>query len=111
MKLTTYIREAVEEMKKVVWPTKKQTINYSIVVIALSIGMAVFFGVLDFGFSKGLSAILPERGGVPTTGSHSAVPVQEATQDALDQVGTPELGDIEGLDIEQIPLEPENTDQ
>ncbi len=57
-KVTTYFREAIAEMKKVIWPTKKQTITYTIVVIALSIGIALFFGVLDFGFSLGLQQLL-----------------------------------------------------
>jgi len=102
MKLVKYIREAIEEMKKVVWPTKKQTINYSIVVIVLSLGMAVFFGVLDYGFSKGLGAILPDRSGTPAAPSHSATPPAETAQDLVDQINIP---GADGLDIEKIPLE------
>ncbi len=47
-----YFQGAIGEMKKVTWPTKKQTIQYSIFVIAMSIAMMVFFGVLDFGLNK-----------------------------------------------------------
>ncbi|KKW42928.1 MAG: Preprotein translocase, SecE subunit [Candidatus Magasanikbacteria bacterium GW2011_GWA2_56_11] len=47
LKLTTYFKEAVIEMKKVIWPSKKQTINYTVIVIALSVGIAVFFAVVD----------------------------------------------------------------
>ena len=57
-KLTEYIKGAISEMKKVVWPTKKQTSQYSIIVIAMSIGMAVFFGVLDYFFGIGLEMLL-----------------------------------------------------
>lgn len=56
--LTQYLKEAVAEMKKVVWPTKKQTTFYSIVVIAISLGVAIFFGVLDYIFNLGLEAII-----------------------------------------------------
>ena len=42
-----YLKDAYVELKKVVWPTKKQTRNYTIVVIAMSIGVALFFSVLD----------------------------------------------------------------
>jgi preprotein translocase SecE subunit len=45
-------------MKKVTWPTKEQTINYSILVIALSLGLAVFFAVLDYGFSTAITALI-----------------------------------------------------
>jgi preprotein translocase subunit SecE len=57
-KLTTYFKEAYAEMKKVVWPTKKQTIFYSIIVIALTLGVAIFFGILDYFFSLGLELII-----------------------------------------------------
>lgn len=45
-------------MRKVVWPTKKQTTMYSIIVIALTLGIAIFFGILDYIFNFGLEAIL-----------------------------------------------------
>ncbi|MEK7084025.1 MAG: preprotein translocase subunit SecE [Patescibacteria group bacterium] len=45
-------------MKKVTWPTKKQTTTYSFIVIGMSIGVAVFFGVLDKVFSFGLDLLI-----------------------------------------------------
>jgi len=57
-KLITYVRDSVGEMKKVTWPTKKQVINYSIVVIALSLGVAIFFGILDYILNWGLTQII-----------------------------------------------------
>lgn len=56
--MTDYIKASISELKKVVWPTKKQTINFSIVVVAMSIGVAVFFGVLDYFFSKGIGFLV-----------------------------------------------------
>jgi preprotein translocase subunit SecE len=57
-KFTNYFKEAYAEMRKVVWPTKKQTISYSIIVIALTLGVAIFFGVLDYIFNIGLELII-----------------------------------------------------
>ena len=57
-KLTTYIKESIEEMKKVTWPTKKETYNYTILIIGISLAMALFLGLLDYGFSQGMKAIL-----------------------------------------------------
>ena len=57
-KIIAYFREAFAEMKKVVWPTKKQTTNYTLVVIALSISVAIFFGLLDYIFNLGLAQFL-----------------------------------------------------
>ena len=50
-KVITYFREALYELRKVTWPTKKQTINYSIIVIAITIATAIFFAALDYIFT------------------------------------------------------------
>lgn len=57
-KISDYFKGAIEELRKVTWPTKTQTRNYSILVIAMVIGVAVFFGVLDYIFNIGLEAII-----------------------------------------------------
>jgi preprotein translocase subunit SecE len=53
-----YLIDAVAEMRKVVWPTKNQTINYTVLVIALTLGMALFISALDFIFSFGLKTLI-----------------------------------------------------
>ncbi len=55
-----YFKDSYAEMKKVTWPTKKQTINYSALVIAMSVGMAVFFSVLDYVFNLGLTKLITQ---------------------------------------------------
>jgi len=50
-KLTNYFRGSYQELKKVVWPTKKETTNHTLLVIGISLGMAVFLGALDFLFT------------------------------------------------------------
>ncbi|MFH1193873.1 MAG: preprotein translocase subunit SecE [bacterium] len=54
-KIMKYFFESKSELKKVAWPTKSQTINYTILVIAISLGIAAFFGILDYFLSLGLS--------------------------------------------------------
>ncbi len=56
--LITYLKGANEEVRKVVWPTKQETIRSTIAVIALSLTAAAFFWVLDIVFKFALSAIL-----------------------------------------------------
>lgn len=56
--LKNYFVSSYAEMKKVSWPTKKQTINYSLLVIGLSVGMAIFFAVLDYIFNLGIEQII-----------------------------------------------------
>lgn len=57
-KLTRYLVSAKEELKKVVWPTKKQTWNHTMLVIGISLGVAAFIGILDYVFTFGLENLL-----------------------------------------------------
>ena len=50
-KLTNYIKETKVEMKSVNWPTRKQAINYTLLVIGASLGVAIFLGAFDMLFS------------------------------------------------------------
>ena len=57
-KITEYFKEIKAELKHVVWPTRNQTIFYTIIVVALSIFIAYFLGVFDFIFSQLLQKII-----------------------------------------------------
>jgi len=51
-RIATFIREAREELKKVNWPTRKELIESTKVVIVASILLAAFIGLLDFVLTK-----------------------------------------------------------
>lgn len=51
-KILTFLSEAKAELLRVNWPTQKQIIRYTLLVIAISIAMAVFLGGLDLLFSS-----------------------------------------------------------
>lgn len=57
-KLTQFISETRTEMKRVSWPTRKQTLNYTIVVIAISLVVALLLGAFDALFKEGLAKLL-----------------------------------------------------
>jgi preprotein translocase subunit SecE len=57
-KITEYIKEVIAEAKHVTWPTRKQTMFFTIAVLAISIIVAYYLGALDFLFSQGLKALL-----------------------------------------------------
>jgi len=59
--IIAYLKASIEEMKKVTWPTKKETYNYTLLVIFISIGVALFLGVLDLIFNKGLEYLIINR--------------------------------------------------
>ncbi|MBI1998950.1 MAG: preprotein translocase subunit SecE [Parcubacteria group bacterium] len=51
MKILDYINETRAEMRHVNWPTRKQTVSFTILVIAFSLGTAFFLGFFDFIFT------------------------------------------------------------
>ena len=57
-KLITYIKESYAEMKKVSWPTKKETYSYTLMVIGVSLATAAFLGLLDAIFNFGFKFII-----------------------------------------------------
>ena len=47
-----YFRETRIELAKVSWPTRKEALNLTLIVLAVTTGMAIFLGSLDFIFTK-----------------------------------------------------------
>ena len=50
-KIATFLKEVRLEMKKVNWPTREQTIKYTLIVIGVCFAVAVYLGGLDFLFT------------------------------------------------------------
>lgn len=55
------IENIIGELKKVVWPTKQETINLSIMVIIVSIVVGIILGLLDFGFTELMTNVFFRR--------------------------------------------------
>jgi preprotein translocase subunit SecE len=46
------LKDVQLELKKVNWPSKKETLRYTLIVILVSAFVAAFLGGLDFVFTK-----------------------------------------------------------
>ena len=57
-KIKNYFKEVKVEMARVKWPTKKETTNYTMVVIGVSVAIAVVLGALDYIFGLGINFFL-----------------------------------------------------
>jgi preprotein translocase subunit SecE len=53
-----FLREVKIELKKVTWPSRKQTIGSTVVVIALVLLISLFLGFVDIGLSSLMRAVL-----------------------------------------------------
>jgi preprotein translocase subunit SecE len=57
-KFIEYLKDTKAEVKHVSWPTKDQTISYTILVVILSVAVALFLGAFDAVFRKALEIVL-----------------------------------------------------
>lgn len=51
-RLITYIKNVIEEMKHVQWPSREQTLKMTTIVIEFSLAFALFLGIFDIGFGN-----------------------------------------------------------
>jgi len=57
-KIMHFLSEAKSELKKVTWPTPKQTMASTSVVIIIVFIVAIYLGIIDFGLAKLVKFIL-----------------------------------------------------
>ena len=53
-----FLREVKVELKKVTWPSRKQTIGSTVVVLILVLIISLFLGVVDMGLSQLIRVVL-----------------------------------------------------
>jgi preprotein translocase SecE subunit len=51
----------IDELKKVSWPTKKETVRLTLVVIVISLIIGLYVGIIDVLLAKGLELITKLR--------------------------------------------------
>lgn len=51
-RIISYLQESKLEFKRVNWPTRQETIKMTVMVIALSLMVAIFLGLLDTLFNS-----------------------------------------------------------
>lgn len=57
-KIIRFLKEAKVELKKVTWPTPKQTLASTSVVIIVVIIVSIYLGIVDFGVAKAIRLVL-----------------------------------------------------
>ena len=53
-----YLKDTMAELKHVSWPTNKQTVVYTVLVVVISIIVGLYIGAFDFVFSRGIDWFL-----------------------------------------------------
>jgi preprotein translocase subunit SecE len=57
-KIIRFLKEAKIELRKVTWPTPRQTLASTSVVIIVVIIVSMFLGIVDFGLAKAIRMVL-----------------------------------------------------
>lgn len=56
-----FVTNIVEELKKVSWPNKNNTIRLTLIVISISLIIGIYIGIIDILLTKGLEVITKFR--------------------------------------------------
>ncbi len=57
-KIDSFLKEVKAEIRKVNWPTTKETIIYTLIVLGVSIVTAIFLGGIDYLFTSFLNKFI-----------------------------------------------------
>ncbi|HZK11076.1 MAG TPA: preprotein translocase subunit SecE [Atribacterota bacterium] len=57
-KINIFLKEALAELKKVIWPTRKDLKNSTVIVISFIIIVSIFIGLVDIFFTKILTLFM-----------------------------------------------------
>ena len=56
--LFRYLKETRAELYKVSWPTRREALNLTLVVVAATVFMAIVLGIMDYAFAQLLGVIV-----------------------------------------------------
>jgi preprotein translocase subunit SecE len=56
--LTEFFEESWQELKKVHWPSRKETYAATLVVIVLVVLISIYLAIVDLGLTKAIQAII-----------------------------------------------------
>lgn len=57
-KIVSFLREVREELRKVTWPTRRQAVRLTLIVIGVSLAVGVYLSALDFILTKLMGVVI-----------------------------------------------------
>jgi len=57
-RIRSFLKEVLLETKKVNWPTQKEVLRYTLLVIGLSVILAIFLGSTDVFFTRLINKVI-----------------------------------------------------
>ena len=56
-RMVLFVRQVVAELRKVIWPTRKELVTYTTVVLVFVVVMVSIVSLFDFAFTKAVLAV------------------------------------------------------
>lgn len=56
-RMIRFYRQVVAELRKVIWPTRRELLTYTSVVLVFVVFMVIVISIYDFAFSQGVLAV------------------------------------------------------
>jgi len=56
-----FFGETLAEFKKVIWPTRNDTVRLTTIVVALTVSLGLILGGVDFGFTRLIELLVGAR--------------------------------------------------
>jgi preprotein translocase subunit SecE len=53
-----FVTDIIGELRKVNWPSRRDTVRLTLMVLAVCIAVGLFLGALDYGFSELVSRLI-----------------------------------------------------
>lgn len=107
-----YFKDSFEELKKVTWPSKSQTVKLSIITLIFTVISTLVITGFDFGFNKAYKGLLSLKNGSTSTAPVTELPeidLGSAIQ-ATDADGNPVNIDITPVEVEDGEFEGESSE-
>lgn len=79
MSVFSYIKETQAELRHVAWPTRAQTIVYTVLVIAISLFISIYLGLFDYLFTSTLARLAGVQKTPVTQSQESPIEVSTST--------------------------------
>ena len=109
MGLFKYINDTLAEMKHVAWPTQKQTMIFTVLVIVISLLTSLYLGFFDFVFTRSLQVVVPHSDtNIPLDINNASTSPEGGLPEGLEITATPVNEDGSPVDITGIELDTGN---
>lgn len=80
MSFSQYLKDTRAELNHVAWPTQTQTIVYTLFVVGISVGIALYLGFFDFLFTSSLKRVVENKSAAPIAAQVQASTTQPAVE-------------------------------